>query len=619
MCDFFACFPAPGRNAATAVFDLISEAVLTGQKADDVTRHLMPRCQLLVSRSGANEPFLHMNPRKDFVLVSKGIMFDCAADQPAVDPSRVQSALQQNDIAALLRYEGTFACCAWDETAGRGFLFNDQVSQLNLYYMENSDGVYASSNALCLARSLHLGLDPRGAAEFFALGLVYAPDSMFEGLKRLSTGEFLTIEDGRLTKEKAWQPCGQGAPVKVRADAIEGVVTMIKDRCGRYYRAAPDTRIVCDITGGYDSRLLAAACLNLGCDFGLTVNGLPDLGDVRIAHKIADTCGLELRYFDTTGVLPADIEQDLKIQLLYLTNGELPFNEIYRHYLSRPVLAKDFDIHFNGSGGELFRYYPWSQEFFGIGRRKLASVDRALRYRYVPKKMPRMELFRHNWYPDFENRLRAHLSNIFLTLPDSLTTQQLDAAYVWKKTGMPTVYLSSHQNWLPSVCPFLTAGVVEAAVSLPWTFRLTSRFQRELIQALSPDLARLETEYGGVGAPASIGTIYSESKQVANRARKLFGKLDAMILGGRLTRSLSRPTEDEYSAQLPIPPLFQNLLRPGHMRSAQLYDPETFRSMVEISRSDVSWPRPLVERVATIELLCRELEFEPDGDFFASG
>lgn len=249
----------------------------------------------------------------------------------------------------------------------------------------------------------------------------------------------------------------------------------------------------------------------------------------------------------------------------------------------------------------------------------MASVDRALRYRYVPKKIPRMELFRHNWYPEFEDRLRAQLSRTFQTLPNSLTTQQLDTAYVWKKTGMPTVYLSSHQNWLPSVCPLLTAGVVEAAVSLKWTFRLTSRFQRELIRRLSPDLARIETEYGGVGGPASIMTITSECKQLANRARKLTGKIDTMILGGRFTKSLSNAAEENYGAKHPIPPLFHNLLDYGRMRSQQLYDPEILRSVVGISRSNVSWPRTLVERMATVELLCQELEFEPDGEFFASG
>src|SRR3712207_8392588 len=43
-------------------------------------------------------------------------------------------------------------------------------------------------------------------------------------------------------------------------------------------------------------------------------------------------------------------------------------------------LAEDFNLSMQGSGGPLFRYFPWSQEFFGIGRRRLANeIGRAHR------------------------------------------------------------------------------------------------------------------------------------------------------------------------------------------------------------------------------------------------
>src|SRR3712207_6553742 len=78
--------------------------------------------------------------------------------------------------------------------------------------------------------------------------------------------------------------------------------------------------------------------------------------------------------------------------------GELPFTEAYHHLLSRPQLAQEFDLHLMGGGGELLRYFPWSQEFFGIGRRRLANVNRLLDYRFLDVSPP-PSLFSQNWLP----------------------------------------------------------------------------------------------------------------------------------------------------------------------------------------------------------------------------
>ena len=121
-------------------------------------------------------------------------------------------------------------------------------------------------------------------------------------------------------------------------------------------------------------------------------------------------------------------------ELLYRTGGELPFTEVYQHLLSRPRLAQDFGLHLMGGGGELLRYFPWGQEFFGVGRGRLANVERSLDYRFLDVAPPPL-LFSRNFLPALRSPLGAHAGAICRDQPGARTTQQLDGCAPAERGG----------------------------------------------------------------------------------------------------------------------------------------------------------------------------------------
>ena len=365
--------------------------------------------------------------------------------------------------------------------------------------------------------------------------------------------------------------------------------------------------------------MVVATCLNLDLDVALTANGPEADVDVQIAHKIAETIGRKLYYLDTSTMVPEDIGRDLQLRLLSQTNGELPFSEIYRHSLTRPILAEQLDLHLTGSGSEIFRYYPWSQEFIGIGRRRLANVDRLLRYRYLPKSRLMTEIFSTNWFPDYKDRLHQQLLDLCMSMSNTLTTEQLDYLFTWKRTGNESAYRSSLHNFLATANPIITAGVFETATSLHWPLRLTSHLQRQIISELCPALSEGATGYGGLVSSASIKGLRAESKQATNRAQKLFGKLDKMLLGDGYRGVFVKPKSEQHSSQDRIPMTFRSLLQPGEMRSENSYNSDALASWFGGRSDSIALSNELVERMATVELLCQVLNFEPDEQFFTSG
>lgn len=616
MSDFFAYFPSSHDAPRPSAFQEIEKVAAKALNAPNFEYTEIADACLLTTSSNGKMPHVAIDAERRTLAVAKGIIFDTRHHLPDVNWQEILAAVEQNDTQELLRYEGTFACAAWDGNRRRAMVFNDQASQLNVYYAQRDEGLYAASNALCLARGLRLGLNPTGVQDFFAMGGCYSPDTVFSGLHRLQFGQMLSYHDGRMDITRAWHPVGQNPKIRKRSEAIDALCDVIADRSRRYIEVGHETRLVCDMTGGYDSRLVAASCSSLNTDFALTVNGPPEFVDVQIAQKVSEACRLELLNFNVATNQWATIDDQTRQSILYASNGELPYNEISRHFVTRPRLAERFSLHFNGSGGELLRYYPWSQEFFAIPTNKPANLERALRYRYLPKNPPPLGVFSHDWYPDFENRLRQQMASIFAEIPNAHSTEQLDTAFLWRRTVRPTAYLTSLHDLLPSVCPLLTAGVVEKAMSLDWKLRLTSQFQRQLIEKLSPQMAAVETSYGGLGTPSNLKSLSSEFKQLRNRLRKLFHAIDKTVFGGRLGGEAPKVEYNHGSDLATLVSYVRPIVQSPTMLSAALYAPETLRAMAQDASHEIYGNAQLLERMLAVELLCCELEFQPDAKFF---
>src|SRR5262249_13379181 len=157
-------------------------------------------------------------------------------------------------------------------------------------------GIFIATNALLLAKAAGLGLSPQGVAEFLARSSLLAPRTMFNGLLRLNVGEHLIFGAGRSTVRRHWYAFADRMmkPHEVVERLSE---TIVKG----FSRLAEDHQpVLCDLTGGYDSRLVVASALKSGLPISVTVNGPPTSSDVLVAHAVAREAGLNIHYFDST-------------------------------------------------------------------------------------------------------------------------------------------------------------------------------------------------------------------------------------------------------------------------------------------------------------------------------
>lgn len=193
-------------------------------------------------------------------MEAEGIGFETRSDTEVL-----LQAWRHWGSGALDRFDAMFALALWDGEAG--WIAGDPFGEKPLYYAEGPDGVIACSELAPLVRALRprAGMTGETLQAFLALGYVPAPDTAWEGIRRLLPGEMLRIEAGRcVARRRYWRaPDFEAAPGPIRPLG-EGDLDRIRD----VLIESLERRLIADVprclflSNGVDSTLTAALLVN---------------------------------------------------------------------------------------------------------------------------------------------------------------------------------------------------------------------------------------------------------------------------------------------------------------------------------------------------------------------
>src|SRR5262245_15668904 len=110
--------------------------------------------------------------------------------------------------AAFRRMRGMFAIALWDAARERLVLARDRVGKKPLYVYRRGDEVLFASEtkALLAAAGSAPPIDATALLTYFTFGYVAGPQSIFEGIVRLTPGSSMAIDarTGRTIEERFW-------------------------------------------------------------------------------------------------------------------------------------------------------------------------------------------------------------------------------------------------------------------------------------------------------------------------------------------------------------------------------------------------------------------------------
>ncbi|HZX31539.1 MAG TPA: asparagine synthase (glutamine-hydrolyzing), partial [Rhodocyclaceae bacterium] len=129
-------------------------------------------------------------------LQARGHLFHTRSDTEVI-----VHAWEEWGVHCVRRFRGMFAFALWDRRRESLFLARDRLGVKPLYYAVQDDGllIFGSElKSLLAARRKAWDIDPLAVEEYFALGYVAEPRTIFRQARKLPPGHTLLVERGAL-------------------------------------------------------------------------------------------------------------------------------------------------------------------------------------------------------------------------------------------------------------------------------------------------------------------------------------------------------------------------------------------------------------------------------------
>lgn len=192
------------------------------------------------------------------------------------------------------RFRGMFAFALWDRNRQTFFIARDRLGVKPLYYALLDDGtlLFGSELKSILAHGgLRRDIDPLAVEEYFALGYVAEPRTIFRQAKKLAPAHTLTVKRGRATGEPVayWDVrFSLDNPVS-QVDARVELVQRLKESVR--LRMIAEVPLGAFLSGGVDSSAVVAIMAGLStepvntCSIGFDD---PAFNEAAFAQTVAD-------------------------------------------------------------------------------------------------------------------------------------------------------------------------------------------------------------------------------------------------------------------------------------------------------------------------------------------
>ena len=177
------------------------------------------------------------------------------------DTEVILHAFEQWGIGCLEKFRGMFAIALWDANRRELWLVRDRIGVKPLYYsLQNGRLTFASEiKAILEDPDQKRVLSEEALYHYLSFLTAPAPDTMFEGIKKLPPGTWLRVRaDGRMEERRYWDVLDHTAPLCAESDeAISArVLDLLRDSVR--LRKVSDVPVGVFLSGGIDSSTNAA-------------------------------------------------------------------------------------------------------------------------------------------------------------------------------------------------------------------------------------------------------------------------------------------------------------------------------------------------------------------------
>ncbi len=280
MCGLAGIFDPSGGGVDAALLRRMTDAIAhRGPDGDGF--HLEPGIGLghrrlaIIDPTGGEQPMF--NEDGSVAIVFNGMIYNFQELRPELqalghrfrnrcDTETIIHAWESWGPDCLARLSGMFSFALWDRNRRCLFLARDRMGKKPLYYATDRAGrfVFASElAALAADPQLSRALDPAAVADFFALGYVPDPASIFRDIRKLPPAHSLLLQagDARIPPPRRYWRAPTAITPMTEAEAVPALLDHLRAATAR--RMVADVPLGAFLSGGVDSAAVVALAAGL--------------------------------------------------------------------------------------------------------------------------------------------------------------------------------------------------------------------------------------------------------------------------------------------------------------------------------------------------------------------
>ena len=513
----------------------------------------------------------------------------------------------ENGLKALERYDGQFALVVYNGQEQSLAAISDAVGLFSIFYCRQGSQMLISTSALALAAHTQAAPDILAAEHFLRTGRLDADKTLWNDVHRLLGGTALCVSHTRSELVEYWAPTySLETSLLPMRDALEQASLIFADTFNRTLQQ--EDKVWVDLTGGFDSRLVAMLVEKNKSPFMTYCMGPDTHPDVVLSGRISEQMGWE--YVHTQLSERWDPGDDAWFgRALGSGDGRatvLRLAVTLRGFNQRNSVVK---TNLMGVGGENWRGYCWQIEKNNIGKSSTLNYPALLTNVFSPP-IP-LAVMRYDCTADVRQELSDFIHQLCAPYADLPNTAQIDRFEISRDSGHGGAYISAVSGLQRSLAPLCFKALINFAFSLNyrWKYPRQTTFIRSFLERENKCLAEIDTTTGGPAIPIRISNVqkfWPLWKGMAGRAVSI----GSQKVLGKPIHFLAEAHQPEY----PLPAWrkafytfarSEGMLNPASMRSGGLYKHTEFNTFVENALLDPISASEFIERVISVEMAMR--------------
>lgn len=291
------------------------------------------------------------------------------------DTETILHLYEEMGASCLNVIDGMFAFAIWNSETKELFIARDRVGKKPLYYVSDPRYfLFASEMKSILAfPDVSREIDYQSIYTYLSYGYIPAPDTIIKKIKKLESGCYLIVKNGRLEKKSYWELNYQANAIVKEPEAIEKVKSLIDSAVKS--RLESEVPLGCLLSGGIDSSAnVAFMRKNITGDIrtftiGFEEDEYDETSNARLIAKKFNTIHEEL-------VVKPDAVSILPEIVWNLDEPMFDSSAVATYYVAQ-MASKHVSVVLTGDGGD--------ESFFGYTRYLLRHEDDFMsRWKRIP-------------------------------------------------------------------------------------------------------------------------------------------------------------------------------------------------------------------------------------------